>query len=78
MTVDPEQARDKGLAFTYEDREYIFCGKGCLLEFRDDPETYLKAGHVASMGSPSWPYWRWAARCAAATPPEKRSTGRSR
>ncbi len=49
MTVDPDQARANGLATTYEDREYVFCGKGCLLEFRDDPETYLKPGYVASM-----------------------------
>ena len=49
MTVDPEQARAKGLAFTYEDREYVFCGKGCLLEFKDDPEAFLKPGFVASM-----------------------------
>ena len=28
---------------------YWFCGKGCLLEFRDDPETYLSSDHVPSM-----------------------------
>lgn len=49
MIVDPEQARSKELAFSYEDREYVFCGKGCLLEFRDDPEAYLKPGYVALM-----------------------------
>jgi len=49
MTVEPDQARAKGLATLYENREYVFCGKGCLLEFRDDPETYLKPGYVASM-----------------------------
>ncbi len=49
MTVDVEQARAKGLAATHEDREYVFCGKGCFLEFRDDPETYLSADHKPSM-----------------------------
>ena len=49
MTVEPEQARAKGLATTHEDREYVFCGKGCFLEFRDDPETFLAADYVASM-----------------------------
>jgi len=49
MTVDPEQARAKGLAITYEDREYVFCGKGCFLDFRDDPEPFLQPGFVASM-----------------------------
>lgn len=41
MTVDPQQARAKGLITTHDDREFVFCGKGCLLEFRDDPEQYL-------------------------------------
>ena len=41
MTVDVGEARSKGLATTYEGREYVFCGKGCFLEFGDDPETFL-------------------------------------
>jgi len=49
MTVDPEQARAKGLAITYDDHEYVFCGKGCFLDFRDDPEPFLAPGYVASM-----------------------------
>ena len=49
MTVDPDQARAKGLAIQHEGREYVFCGKGCFLEFRDDPETYLSADHQPSM-----------------------------
>jgi len=49
MTPDPEQARAKGLSTTYEGREYVFCGKGCFLEFRDDPETFLAPGFKASM-----------------------------
>ena len=49
MTVEPEQARMKGLTIVYRGREYAFCGKGCLLEFRDDPEAYLTPDYVASM-----------------------------
>ncbi len=49
MTVDVEQARAKGLVTTHEDREYAFCGKGCLLEFRDNPETFLAVGYAATM-----------------------------
>jgi YHS domain-containing protein len=49
MTVDVGEARSKGLATTYEGREYVFCGKGCFLEFRDDPETFLAPGYVATM-----------------------------
>lgn len=29
------------LTYEYEDTVYYFCGKGCLLEFKDDPEKYL-------------------------------------
>jgi P-type Cu+ transporter len=28
---------------------YWFCGKGCLLEFRDDPEKYLDPNYEKSM-----------------------------
>jgi Cu+-exporting ATPase len=49
MTVDPDQARQMGLTLTYEGTEYAFCGKGCLLEFRDDPTTYLDPAFSPSM-----------------------------
>lgn len=49
MTVEPAEARAKGHAFTYEGTEYVFCGKGCLLEFRDAPETYLAREYTAAM-----------------------------
>jgi YHS domain-containing protein len=49
MTVDLETARAKGLSLVHEGREYVFCGKGCLLEFRDAPETYLAEGYAPSM-----------------------------
>lgn len=49
MKVDAAQARAKGLALTHDGREYVFCGKGCLLEFRDDPKTYLAPDYAPSM-----------------------------
>ena len=49
MTVDPETARAKGLALVHDGHEYLFCGKGSLLEFRDAPETYLAEGYPPSM-----------------------------
>jgi YHS domain-containing protein len=49
MTVDLDQARARGLTFEHEGREYAFCGKGCLLEFRDDPERYPSREHRPSM-----------------------------
>ena len=49
MTVDPEEARAKGLTLTHDGTEYAFCGKGCLLEFRDDPDQYLDPSYQPSM-----------------------------
>ena len=49
MTVDVEQARQKGLTYEYDGREYAFCGKGCMLDFKDDPQQYLDAGYQPSM-----------------------------
>ena len=49
MTVDPDQARQNGLTLTHEGTEYAFCGKGCLLEFRDDPTTYLDPAYSPTM-----------------------------
>ena len=49
MRPDIEASRAKGLVTTYESREYVFCGKGCLLEFNDDPERYLATGYTPAM-----------------------------
>lgn len=49
MSVDVAAAREKGLTTTREDHEYAFCGKGCLLEFNDDPGMYLAVGYSPSM-----------------------------
>ena len=49
MTVDPDTARGAGLVAEHEGQSYYFCGKGCLLEFRDDPATYLDPSHTPSM-----------------------------
>jgi YHS domain-containing protein len=49
MTVNVEEARTKGLVRTHEGREYAFCGKGCFLEFGDEPETFLAVGFTPSM-----------------------------
>lgn len=49
MTVNVEEARRKNLVSTFEGHEYAFCGKGCFLEFRDDPGTFLAPGYRPSM-----------------------------
>jgi YHS domain-containing protein len=49
MTVDPAAAREKGLHSRRGDIDFYFCGKGCKLEFDDDPERYLDPSYVPSM-----------------------------
>lgn len=38
------------LKLEHDGRTYWFCGKGCLLEFRDDPGCFPDPGHQPSMG----------------------------
>ena len=49
MTVAPESARAKGLHSTFNGVDYFFCGKGCKLEFDEDPDRYLDPGYVPTM-----------------------------
>lgn len=49
MTVEPEAARAKGLHSAYQGSNYYFCGKGCKLEFDEDPGRYLDPAYVPSM-----------------------------
>ncbi|HEY3522235.1 MAG TPA: YHS domain-containing protein [Candidatus Limnocylindrales bacterium] len=49
MTVDVQEARTSGRTLRHGDREYVFCGRGCLLEFRDDPARYLDPAYTPSM-----------------------------
>ena len=37
------------LTLEHDGRTYWFCGKGCLLEFRDDPERFLDPDYQPSM-----------------------------
>jgi Cu+-exporting ATPase len=37
------------LKLEHDGKTYWFCGKGCLLEFRDDPERFLDPGYQPSM-----------------------------
>lgn len=48
MTVDPEKKPD--LHAEHNGTEYWFCGRGCLLEFRDDPDKYLDPRYIPMMG----------------------------
>ena len=49
MTVDPETARGRGLRSTYNGVDYFFCGKGCKLDFDENPPQYLDPAYVPSM-----------------------------
>ncbi len=49
MTVDPAAARQNGLLAEQGGQTYYFCGKGCLLDFGEDPQTYLAPGYVPHM-----------------------------
>ena len=46
MTVDPD-ARPE-LNHVLDGQTYWFCGKGCLLEFRDSPATYLDPNYSST------------------------------
>jgi len=46
MEVDTETS---DLSFEHEDTTYWFCGRGCLLEFKDDPSAYLGREHEPTM-----------------------------
>ncbi len=43
MDVDTETAK---LSLEHDAGTFWFCGKGCLLEFKDDPQTYLDPAYV--------------------------------
>ena len=49
MTVDLATAQTAGLVAEYKRKTYVFCGKGCFLEFRDNPEAFLDPGYMPSM-----------------------------
>ena len=46
MAVDPATSE---LSFDYNGKTYWFCGKGCLLEFRDDPGHFLDPEYEPTM-----------------------------
>jgi YHS domain-containing protein len=46
MEVDTETS---DLKLEHDGKTYWFCGRGCLLEFRDDPDTYLDPDYQPSM-----------------------------
>ena len=46
MEIDPVcgmevEAKDAEAAWEYEGVTYYFCSRGCLIDFREDPGSYL-------------------------------------
>lgn len=46
MAVDSATSE---LSLEYDGKTWWFCGKGCLLEFRDDPDRFLAADYEPQM-----------------------------
>lgn len=49
MAVDPAQAESKGLTAEHDGQTYYFCGKGCMLDFKEDPTPYFAPDYKPSM-----------------------------
>jgi YHS domain-containing protein len=49
MTVNPALAKAKGLVQPHDGIDYVFCGRGCSLDFAEDPERFLDPTYRASM-----------------------------
>jgi YHS domain-containing protein len=49
MRVVPTVAIEKGLHRQHAGVDYYFCGKGCYLDFGDDPERFLDPAYIPSM-----------------------------
>jgi P-type Cu+ transporter len=37
------------LSWEFDGTTYWFCGRGCMLDFQDDPAKYLDPDHTPSM-----------------------------
>jgi Cu+-exporting ATPase len=49
MEVNPEVASAQGLNAEHDGRTYYFCGRGCKLDFDDDPGKFFAPDYVPSM-----------------------------
>ena len=49
MSVEPAAALEKGLHSQHASKDYYFCGKGCKLDFEEDPARYLDPSYTPSM-----------------------------
>ena len=49
MEVNREIASAQGLTADHDGATYFFCGKGCKLDFDEDPARFFEAGYQPSM-----------------------------
>jgi YHS domain-containing protein len=49
MTVSREVASAAGLTAEHEGQSYYFCGRGCRLEFLDDPKQFFDPDYLPHM-----------------------------
>jgi Cu+-exporting ATPase len=49
MDVNPEIARAQGLTSEHGGETYVFCGRGCKLDFDEDPDRFFAPDYVPSM-----------------------------
>jgi YHS domain-containing protein len=49
MEVNPEIARAQGLASDHQGETYYFCGKGCKLDFDDEPAKFFETDYQPHM-----------------------------
>ena len=49
MDVNPEVAAAQGLTSEHDGQTYHFCGRGCKLDFDEDPPKYFAPDYVPSM-----------------------------
>jgi YHS domain-containing protein len=52
MEVDTTTSQ---LSLEHDGQTYWFCGKGCMLDFRDDPAAFLASDAAGSMLTPQTP-----------------------
>jgi len=49
MDVNTEIASTKALTSDHDGETYYFCGRGCKLDFEEDPAKYFDPGYQPSM-----------------------------
>ena len=49
MEVKPEIASVQALSSEHDGQTYYFCGKGCKLDFDENPARFFEAGYQPSM-----------------------------